>query len=131
MKKNLALGALLALALVGCSKKDEPKASGDKDDQAAVDPDLPKTVAGGCDYRTTTGLCTFNQESDPGMCAALGGTFVEGACPKDGAVPGTCLCKSDYNTEIKTYYTTSDAKHTAETAKQLCLNTQGCEWQGS
>ncbi|MDQ3366575.1 MAG: hypothetical protein M3680_14210 [Myxococcota bacterium] len=130
MRQHLGFATMLAIALVGgCGKKDDAKGGAAKDDKAAVDPALPKTVAGGCDY-ADTGICTFNKESDPTQCTALGGKFTEGECPKENAVPGTCLCKSEYNTEIKTYYTTTDAKYTAEIAKDLCTKQQ-CEWQGS
>lgn len=127
--KKIMFVALVAIAFVGaCGKKDEGKpASAEKGDKKEVDPDLPKTVAGGCDH-ADTGICTFNKESDPEMCKALSGKFIAGECPKANAVPGTCLCKTEYNTEIKTYYTTSAAKYTAETAKEACKNQQ-CEWQ--
>jgi hypothetical protein len=129
MRRNVVIGAVLALALTfGCSKKDEAKGGAAKEEKKAADPDLPKTTPGGCDHRSDTGICTFNKESDPELCKSMSGTFVAGECPKADAVPGTCLCKSEYNTEIKTYYTTSAAKYTVETAKQACTNQQ-CVWQ--
>ncbi len=128
MRLNTALFALLAIALLpACGKKDEAGSGASKTDVKKQDPDLPKTVAGGCNY-SDTGICTFNKESDPAMCKAMSGIFAEGECPKQGAVPGSCLCKSEYNTEVKTYYTTSAAAYTVETAKLHCTNQQ-CEWQ--
>jgi hypothetical protein len=128
MKRNLVLGMLLAVALAGCGKKDAAKGDDKKADKAAKadDPALPKQVAGGCN-NADTGVCTFNEKSDPKMCEAMSGKFIAGACPKENAVPGTCTCKTEYNTEVKTYYTTSAAKYTPETAKEACTNQQ-CTW---
>jgi hypothetical protein len=130
MRMNTALGMMLAIALVGgCGKKNEGKAGADKaEDKKAEDPDLAKKTPGSCDHRGDTGICTFNKEFDAEMCKAMSGKAIAGECPKEDAVPGTCLCKTEYNTEIKTYYTTSSAKYTAETAAEACKNQQ-CEWQ--
>lgn len=124
MKRYILLGLLLSTTAFACGKKDESAPSAEK--VAADDPALPKMEAGACSY-ADTGICTFNKESDRSMCEALGGKFSTGECPQQDAVPGTCTCKSEYNTEIKTYYTTSAAEYTAETAKQACENQQ-CEW---
>lgn len=114
MDRLFLVTMIVAAALTGCGKKDEGGAAkkGDSDNAAEVDdPALPKRVAGGC-YNADTGICTYNKESDPEMCKALSGTFNAGECPKQDAVPGTCTCKTEYNTEVKTYYTTSGAKYT-------------------
>jgi hypothetical protein len=126
--KTFTIGMLVAIALVGCGKKDDKAGAAKGDDKKAAkdDPAMPKTVAGGC-YNADTGVCTFNEKSDPKMCEAMSGKFAEGPCPKENAVPGTCNCKSEYNTEAKTYYTTSSAKYDAESAKLACTNQQ-CEW---
>jgi hypothetical protein len=127
INRNVTLVMVLAAALAGCGKKDESGAAkGGGDTAKAADPALPAAVAGGCFY-ADTGVCTFNKESDPKMCESMSGKFAAGECPKQDAVPGTCTCKTEYNTEIKTYYTTSAAKYTADTAKQACVNQQ-CEW---
>lgn len=132
MKLTFSFGMLLVIALAlagGCGKKEETASGGDNagaKKEKEADPALPKMVAGGCNY-ADTGVCTFNKESDPKMCESLSGKFIAGECPKENAVAGSCTCKTEYNTEVKTYYTTSAAKYTPETAKAHCVNQQ-CEW---
>jgi hypothetical protein len=117
----------LASALGACSKTEEQAggaASGAaKPEEGAPDPDTG-LKPGSCDYRSDTGVCTYNKESSADMCKSLGGKPIDGPCPTEGVL-GTCVSPGSSTEEVKSYYPTSAAQYTAETAKSACENQQG------
>jgi hypothetical protein len=117
----------VASGLAACGKKDEPAggtAPGSaKAEEGAPDPDTGMKP-GSCDYRSDTGVCTYNKESSADMCKSLGGKPIDGPCPTEGVL-GTCVSPDSLTGEVKSYYPTSAAQYTAATAKAACEAQQG------
>jgi hypothetical protein len=113
----------LAGAAAACSKKEEPAGGAQTATAGAPDPDTG-LKPGSCDHRDDTGVCTYAKESSADMCKTLGGKPIDGPCPTE-EVLGTCASPDSLTGEVKSYYPTSAAKYTAETAKSACEAQQG------
>lgn len=115
----------LASSLSACKKEEPAGGAGGaaKTEEGAGDP-ATGLKPGSCDYRNDTGVCTFNKETSADLCTALGGKFIDGPCPTEGVL-GTCVSPGSSTEELKSYYPTSAAKYTAETAKLACEAQQG------